>query len=492
MTRNFNHYNYFKSKTSGYSYNQNINIQPAFCGQTLGGHSFLSTDTDWISTTSKITIYYQMGNMFSFTVPKSMTVSNVIFDALDSSLLPTESWLKENARWCTISGTTLSVNSANPSPPSSWSVQTIQTEECKETFGGSFFQFGYSDALSNIGGVGTLTISNCVFQNFYYDFTSLIGLTKDYGNVVITGCTFDKFSNWGSIIRDTREFPSLNYIDTSKVNLNTATTYRESFASMNQIQNKYFIEPTSSWISSSCSSISISSSTFSNFNYLKTGGKTYHQISSTSNMLNQGIILNLINFYGTVSLNGNTFNGVTFKYNNWEEIYNSGTTLDTSNIWGTLEISQIKTLVFINVKSSSIEIYGNTFTKCNSFLGLIHIERASSFNGPILIHQNTFTQNSALRGSNVLSLYLYTSVPYTTSFTSSSMICAAVKISSNTFTQNVGCFNTYAAVQAVWYTDSDAMLRQMQITKLHQVRCLVLHRVIYLNKVLFHFRLSTL
>ena len=100
------------------------------------------------------------------------------------------------------------------------------------------------------------------------------------------------------------------------------------------------------------------------------------------------------------------------------------------------------------------EIYGNTFTKCNSFLGLIHIERSSTFNGPILIHQNTFTQNSALRGSNVLSLYLYTSVPYTTSFTSSSMICAAVKISSNTFTQNVGCFNTYAAVQAMWYTDS--------------------------------------
>ena len=395
-----------------------------------------------------------MGNMFSFTVPKSMTISNVIFDALDSTLLPTESWLSQNARWCTISGTTLSVNSANPSPASSWSVQTIQTEEWKGTLGNSFFQFGYSDTLSNIGGVGTLTISNCVFQNFYYDFTSLIGLTKDYGNVVITGSTFNGFSNWGSIIRDTREYPSLDYTNYLIITSGLITSYRDSMFSINQVQNKFFVEPSSYWTSSSWSSISISSCTFTNFNYLKTGGSTYHLMSSTSNMLYQGIILNLVNFYGTVALNKNTFSEVTFKYNNWEEIYNTGTTTTTSNIWGTGSTAQIKALIFINAKSSSIEIYGNTFTKCNSFLGLIHIERSSTFNGPILIHQNTFTQNSALRGSNVLSLYLYTSVPYTTSFTSSSMICAAVKISSNTFTQNVGCFNTYAAVQAMWYTDS--------------------------------------
>lgn len=91
MTRNFDHYNYFKSKSSGYSYNYNVNIQPAFCGQTLGGHSFASTDSDCVSSSSKITVYYQMGNTFRFTVPKAMTVTSIVFDALDSSLLPTES-----------------------------------------------------------------------------------------------------------------------------------------------------------------------------------------------------------------------------------------------------------------------------------------------------------------------------------------------------------------------------------------------------------------
>ena len=320
MTRNFNHYNYFKSKTSGYSYNQNINIQPAFWDLKLGGHSFLSTDTDWIDSTSKITVYYQMGNMFRFTVPKSMNISNIVFDALDSSLLPTENWLKENARWCTISGTTLSVNSANSSSTSSWNVQTIQTEECKSTFGSSFFQFGYSDTLSNIDGVGTLTISNWVFQNFFYDFTSLIGLTKDYGKVVVTGSTFDKFSNWGSIIRDTRESPSLNYISSS-TSSQAAITYRDSMFALNQLLNKYFIEPSSSCYDQSWSSISISASTFTNFNYLKSGGHTYHKVAMSPNMGLQGIILNLVKFFGIYIIKIQVNLSLLFTSQNLKQIF---------------------------------------------------------------------------------------------------------------------------------------------------------------------------
>ena len=451
MTRNFNHYNYFKSKTSRYSYNQNINIQPAFCGQTLGGHSFFSTDTDWIDTTSKITIYYQMGNTFKFIVPKSMTISNIVFDALDSSLLPTESWLKENARWCTISGTTLSVNSANPSPVSSWNVQTIQTEECKTTFGDSFFQFGYSDTLSNISGVGTLTLSNWVFQNFFYDFTSLIGLTKDYGNVVVTGSTFDKFSNWGSIIRDTREYPSLDYISSS-TSSQAAITYRDSMFTINQLKNKYFVEPSTYCTSQSWSSISISSSTFTNFNYLKSGGHTYHKVSSSSNMGFQGIIMNLINFYGNVAVYNNSFLSLQFKYNNWEETSNVATTLDANNIWGTPSISQQKSIMNINIKSAVTEIYGNSFTQWSSFSGIIFIMRDLSFNGAVLIHNNIFTQSSAITGTNVLKIFLYSPISFYSSYTLSYMVWANVQISSNTFNLNVGWQYTRGIIEANWYT----------------------------------------
>lgn len=68
----------------------NVKIQPAFCGQNLGGHLFADSDGDCISTTEKITVYYQMGNAYKFVIPKSLQVNSIIFDALDSSLLPTE------------------------------------------------------------------------------------------------------------------------------------------------------------------------------------------------------------------------------------------------------------------------------------------------------------------------------------------------------------------------------------------------------------------
>ena len=450
MTRNYNHYNYDKTKESKYSYNMNIIIQPAFWGEVLGGHTFGAADFDWIQMLDQITVYYQMGNSYSFTIPKKLYVKDIIFDALDSSLLPSEDCLQYNSRWCTISNGQMSVNSNNPSAPTTWSVQTIQTEECKTTFGASLFQFVYSDTLSNINGVGALTIDGCTFKNFFYDFTSLIGLINGHGKVLITESEFDNFSNWGSIIRDTQELPSLDYTKSQGIK---TTSYRQSMNSINILQNKYYVKPTAC-TSTSCASIQIGTSKFTNFNFYKSKGMTYHQVSSISKMMYQGIILNLSNFYGNIVVKGNTFTGLKFKYNNWEEVYNSGTSFDSDNVWGSPTILQAKTLIYVKVNSGQLEIYSNTFENCNSLMGLIYLHRSSSFNSPILIHQNAFTQNSAIQGANVINIYLWTNTDYKTTFTSQNMIWSGVQISSNTFTQNVGWFNTIGTIQAVWYSDS--------------------------------------
>ena len=91
-----------KSKTSQCSYIYDVNIQPAFCGQTLGEHSFGASDADCIDSSDKIIVYYQKGDSFHFTILKSLKVTSIIFDALDSSLFYTESYLKENAQWCVL------------------------------------------------------------------------------------------------------------------------------------------------------------------------------------------------------------------------------------------------------------------------------------------------------------------------------------------------------------------------------------------------------
>jgi hypothetical protein len=91
MTKNIAHYNYDITKSDKTSNSQNIVIQPAFCDQTLGGHSFTTGDADCIATTEKVTVYYKMANSFHFKVPNSLTVKNIIFDAIDSSINPTDS-----------------------------------------------------------------------------------------------------------------------------------------------------------------------------------------------------------------------------------------------------------------------------------------------------------------------------------------------------------------------------------------------------------------
>ena len=58
------------------------------------------------------------------------------------------------------------------------------------------------------------------------------------------------------------------------------------------------------------------------------------------------------------------------------------------------------------MKSSPIEIHDNKFTGCNSLNGIISLKRESDQTGSILIHNNEFTENSAIIGSNVLNIYL--------------------------------------------------------------------------------------
>ena len=454
MTRNFNHYHYNQTKNDKISFNQDINIQPAFCGTTVGGHTFGSADSDCIASGSKITVYYMMGNTYEFIVPKSLTIQNIIFDALDSSIDPTDSWLQENNIWWTLSGTTMSINSTATVIASNCSVASLQTEEWKSTFGNSFFQFGLSDQ-SEISTVGTLTITSCEFQHFFYDFTSFIGLNNGNGHVVITGSKFDKFSNCGSIIRDTRQYPVLDYSSNS-LGSTTSVSYRSSAFSMSISKNKRILVTSTACTTATWASIKISTSTFSNFNYMKSSANAYHKVASSSTMVYQGIIVNLANFYGSVTLNNNTFSSLQFKYSNCEDIYTSNTNLDSDQIWGEIEtILQAKTLIFVQVRTGQIEIFGNSFTSWNSLQGLVWLKRKPDYNTPILINSNTFTRNSALEsGANAIKIDLFTNQSFQTTFSQTDMICASVQISSNTFTQNVGWFNTTGAIQAVWYNEA--------------------------------------
>jgi hypothetical protein len=458
MTNNIEHYNYDLTKSDKASNNQNIVIQPAFCDQILGGHSFTTGDADCIASTDKITVYYKMANSFYFVVPNSLTVKNILFDALDSTIAPTDSCLNENTICCELSGTTLQASALSTASCSTEFY--YQVEKCSSTIGNYFFYFGY-ETSSSLSTPGILTIENWAFQHFFYDFTALIGINNGNGHVIVTGTTFDKFSNCGSVIRDTRELPDLPYGDTDQ-DADDIVFMRQSQKSMNVLKNKYFGTTMSTCTSTTCSSISISTSTFSNFNYLKSTISYNPQVISSSNMAHQGIILDLINFYGDVSLAYNTFTDMKFKYDNWDMYSVADPAITTDYVWtlsesdDDIDIYQGKSLIYVHVKST-LSITGNSFTKSNSLFGLVYVYREPAYNAShILIDGNTFTNNVALSGANAITLQIGSNDDYSSTIADTNdMPCANIKISSNTFEHNVGWFSTAATILAIWMSADD-------------------------------------
>ena len=158
-------------------------------------------------------------------------------------------------------------------------------------------------------------MTSCEFQNFFYDFTSLVGLNNGHGHISITGSTFARFSNCGSIIRDTREYTSVDYTDSPFNGVKfIVNSLRSSTYSSDVTKNKGIIETSNACTDASCTSITISECTFTDFNYLKPEGTELDYVKHDSKMKHRGIILDLDQYYGNVAIHDNTFDRLTFKY----------------------------------------------------------------------------------------------------------------------------------------------------------------------------------
>lgn len=308
--------------------------------------------------------------------------------------------------------------------------------------GGALFQFYYAEGLSTSGRAGTLTFTSCKFQHFFYDFTTLIGLTEGHGKVVITDTVFEKFSNCGSIIRDSRNFPIVSRPE----HTGTATDgqLRQSRAPIEIIQNDYYVKPTTACSSPTCGSIVIRGCTFTEFNYLKATQTARNKVEATNVMKYQGMIMTLSGFRGSILIKENTFNSLQFKYERCS-IAQSTYSEAPQSLWAGLEVYQAKTLFKIDLYGP-VEIVGNTFNSCNSATGLIFIKKLSDTT-PLLIHANIFRRNSALEIANVIRIDVRTDLAYNRGITTF-MPCAGVQISGNTFEKNVGCSTTSGAIVA--------------------------------------------
>ena len=316
--------------------------------------------------------------------------------------------------------------------------------------------------MGTTGTVGALTLTSCTFQNFFHDFTSLIGLTEGHGQVAITDTTFIRFSNCGSIVRDTRDYPIVDRLNAS-INL-LDIQIRSSRAAVEQLKDEFYIKPSSKWMDKACASIKIIGCTFSDFNFLKSSQEILILVGYISAMKYQGLILNLSDFNGQVTLKDNIFDSLQFKFAHCS-IRDQNYTSDYSNLWSLNEAYQLKSLIFMKVYGN-VEISSNTFTSCNSVSGLIFLKKYSDSAG-ILIHSNTFSQNSALIKVNVIRIDMATNLDYSTPITTK-MPCAGVQISNNIFTRNIGWQYTGAAIYSSCFSTTEIYNYEYAQTSLNE------------------------
>ena len=149
-----------------------------------------------------------------------------------------------------------------------------------------------------------------------------------------------------------------------------------------------------------------------------------------------------------------------FKYGNCD-ILETITPADTESLWNSNQAYQHKTLFFIKVYGNT-QMIDNTFTSCNSYGGIIFLKKMAN-DAAILLHSNKFTKNSALSDVNAIRIDLQTTLGYDTPITAT-MPCSGVQISSNTFTQNVGCKNTEAAILASCYLETEMSMLEATST----------------------------
>jgi len=449
MTTNFAHFHYERSKSNKFPSQLNIVIQPALWTQLIGGHQFSESDSDWVASGGKVTVNYKMGGMYSFLVPSSLRVMSVMFDAVDSSIDPSSPCLKENSRWWVLEAKTLV-----PFEDGTYSCElySSQTEECYHTFGNSLFQFTTINTQSDTEGVGTLTLENCEFENFFYEFTSFIGLANGHGHTNIQNSIFKKFSNWGSIIRDQHEVRNLDYSSTDDEIMQAQ--YRSSMMGTQASIKRNVELPSQACVSTTCTIIKIADSEFSDFNYLKSELLYLPKVVKSSKMASLGVILDLQDYCGRVTFDNNKVYSVQFNFKDWN-IRNN----DTYSDWRMnssdehQKVTQLKAAIYINMKVAEVEIINSSFEQWNSVSGVVYISKQTHSSGPLLIDSNNFIENSAFEGANAIRINMTLDVDEGTHLIGNKMVWAGVQISRNMFSRNIGVFNTAGVIQATWYAN---------------------------------------
>ncbi len=150
----------------------------------------------------KPTLRNKIGVFFTIEVPKSLTVSRLVFDALDSLGDWTPQCLGDKTPTCGFAGGHPTEEVAG----CGCAVSTVQLEHCNFHAPTSLFRVRYSPANA-LATAKSLVVADCEFHHFFYQLNALIQLPPEGASLSITGSSFLRFSSCGSLISNRFDIP---------------------------------------------------------------------------------------------------------------------------------------------------------------------------------------------------------------------------------------------------------------------------------------------
>lgn len=262
------------------------------------------TDTaHWYTTgTDQVNIYNKLGPELSFTIPKILTIENINFQLVEGFIPPEndpDSCLTTRKKCCQWSSSTSALAVVTTGQTETWALRLTLSESWHRAPKYNMMNFTPYSAKYGLSAPPQLVLTSVTFADVFYEMNSLVDFNVG-GYVTATGSSFLRFSNWGSVFKNSN--PSMINLNTNEYYIGYVNNFN---LRKNTVTSEYSCTGTTEWFN-----LKVSTSTFSTFNYLKTPASFGSFTNADNGMQNHAYVVQLESFNGQVVFTGNTFTDI--------------------------------------------------------------------------------------------------------------------------------------------------------------------------------------
>ncbi|CDW78870.1 UNKNOWN [Stylonychia lemnae] len=412
------------------------------------------TTTIKIDTTDKtqVKVLYKLRDKYTFLVGGGLEIRNIEFDAIDSII---------DSRYTNLNITLLSSNEyacledlfSNccrfqkddssgkyvVSGPDFCYLKILPNDQCHLPIGGSLIQFDISSQTS------LASPQNVRFENFIYDFNTIIELNDFGGHISLINTSFININSCGSVIRNKRFDHVYNYLQQGFILQKMLDSFELLKSKLPE--SDIFQNLCGQSMNIPCFSLNISGGTVKDFGKMINFSQAQLWVNPQLKLKNLGQFLDIDNFQGPVIIQNVDFTSnlaVNLDYDLSKKILqNDQSELDQYQKYGDKSAIQIRSLVsIVNHGEYKVEILNNQFILNSGTKGILYLDlNHRREDSKLLIQLNQFNNNFGMIQSNALYIRargLVDKDVYQQSLDIQQDNCLGYEIKNNIFNKNFG------------------------------------------------------